>query len=103
MQYLSFILFALAATTKAFIDTIVFRSGKSVFPESWSPFISYSKTPLFLGLIRLDAYHIAMYLFQFLIVGAILSYQPLLGYYDAALFLFIWGVFFEVPWRLFKR
>lgn len=103
MQYLSFILFALAATTKAFIDTIVFRSGKSVFPESWSPFKTYSTTKLILGYYRPDPYHNAMYLLQFLLVGSILTYKPLFGYYDAALFLFIWGIFFEVPWRLFYK
>jgi hypothetical protein len=103
MQYISFILFALQATTKAFIDTIVFRSGQSIFPATWSPFQTYSTTRLFLGLVRLDPYHIAMYIFIALIMGSVMTYHPLFGLWDIALFSVIWGIFFEVPWRLFKK
>lgn len=37
---LSFILFALVALSDSFLDTLVFRSGKSIFPANWSPFTS---------------------------------------------------------------
>lgn len=103
MQYLSFILFALMATTKAFIDTIVFRSGKSIFPEDWSPFKTYSTTKLILGYYRPDPYHNAMYVLIFASVGSIMTYQSLFDYWDALIFLAIWGIFFEVPWRLFYK
>ena len=100
---MSFILLALAAVIKAFLDTIVFRSGKSIFPESWSPFKTYTTVPLTFGLIRLDAYHIAMYFFQFAIIGAIYLYKPILSYADIFIFLIIWGLFFELAWRFFYK
>ena len=103
MQYTSFILFSLSATIKAFIDTIVFRSGKSIFPENWSPFKTYTSVPLTFGLVRLDPYHIGMYLFQFSIIGAIYLYKPILSYADIFIFLIIWGLFFELAWRLFYK
>ena len=108
MQYIPFILFALIATTKAFLDTIVFRSGdgRSIFPKEYSPFISYNTTPLTLGLIRLDPYHKAVYLLIALIIGFAKTYQmygPVFGYWDLAALCLIWGIFYEVPWRLFYR
>jgi len=100
---MSFVLLAIAAIIKAFLDTIVFRSGKSIFPESWSPFKTYTSVPLTLGLIRLDAYHIGMYFFEFAIVGAIYLYKPILSYADIFIFLIIWGLFFEISWRIFYK
>lgn len=107
MQYLSFILFALAAALKGFMDTIVFREGqgvdKSILPTRWSPFVSYGTVKMLFGYFRPDAYHIAMYIFQFLIVGTIITYKQLFGYWDALIFLFIWGLFFETTWRLLYK
>lgn len=107
MQNLSFILFALAAILKAFMDTIVFREGqgvdKSIFPTRWSPFVSFNTVKLIFGYFRPDAYHIAMYIFEFLIVGAIMTYEVVFGIWDAAIFLAVWGFFFELPWRFFKK
>jgi hypothetical protein len=100
---MSFILLAIAAIIKAFLDTIVFRSDKSIFPESWSPFKTYTSVPLTFGLIRLDAYHIAMYFFQFAIIGAIYLYKNIMGYADIFIFLIIWGLFFELSWRFFYK
>lgn len=100
---MSFIFFALVALTDAFIDTLVFRSGKSIFPTRWNPTTTYSTVPLTLGLYRLDPFHIAKFLLQIFIVGAIITYKPLYGYYDILIFLFIWGVFFEGSWRLFYK
>ena len=106
MEVISFILFALLAIIKAFLDTLIFRSGKSIFPESWNPFNSYSTTKLTLGLIRLDAYHITMYLFQFVAIGfgySCYKFGIPYGYWSIALFLIIWGIFFEISWRLFYK
>lgn len=100
---MSFILLAIAAIIKAFLDTLVFRSGKSIFPERWSPFKTYYTVPLTFGLIRLDAYHIAMYFFQFAIIGAIYLYHSVMGYVDIFIFLIIWGLFFELAWRYFHK
>ena len=100
---ISFIFFSLIALTKAFIDTIVFRSGKSIFPAAWSPFTTYSTTSLFLGLYRLDPFHIAGFAMIAFIIGAIKTYVPVFGFLDIAVFLFLWGIFFEIPWRLFKK
>ena len=100
---MSFFLLAIAAIIKAFLDTIVFRSDKSKFPESWSPFKTYTTVPLTLGLIRLDAYHIGMYLFEFSIIGAIYFYKNFYGVIDIFLFLTVWGLFFELSWRFFYK
>ena len=100
---LSFIFFALVALTDSFIDTLVFRSGKSIFPPSWNPTTTYQTVGLTFGLIRLDPFHIAKYLLQFFAVASILTYKSLFGAWDIALFLFIWGVFFEGSWRLFYK
>ena len=100
---MSFILLAIAAIIKAFLDTLVFRSGQSIFPESWSPFKTYFTVPLTLGLIRLDAYHIGMYFFQFSIIGAIYLYKPVMSYVDIFMFLIVWGLFFELSWRFFHK
>jgi hypothetical protein len=99
----SFILFALVALADSFIDTLVFRSGKSIFPASWSPFTTYSTTSLFLGLWRLDPFHIAKFVLIFSAIGSILTYHPVLGVFDFFIYLAIWGVFFEGSWRLFYK
>jgi hypothetical protein len=100
---ISFIFFASIALIKAFLDTIVFRSGKSIFPASWDPRLTYSTTPLTIGLVRLDPYHIGMYFLQFSIIGAMVTYHPIMGYVDIFILLIIWGLFFELPWRIFHK
>lgn len=106
MKYIPFLIFPFIPSIKAFLDTIIFRSGKSIFPQSWNPFNSYSTTPLTLGLIRLDPYHKMMYVFIAFLVAFAKVYQvfgPLFGYWDVAIFLIEWGVFFELNWRLFYK
>ena len=100
---ISFIFFALVALIDSFIDTLVFRSGKSIFPESWSPFKTYSTVPLTFGLIRLDTFHITKYVLQLCIILAIITHKSVFGIFDIAIFFIIWGVFFEGSWRLFYR
>jgi hypothetical protein len=100
---ISFILFAIVALSDSFIDTLIFRSGKSIFPASWNPFTTYSTTSLFLGLYRLDPFHIAKFVLILSAVGSIVTYHPLYGVWDAAILLIIWGVFFEGSWRLFYK
>ena len=103
---LSFILFSLVALSDSFLDTLVFRSGKSIFPAKWSPFTTYSIIPLTFGLVRLDAFHIAKYVLIFLVIGFGLScyiHGLTYGYWDIAIYLLLWGIFFEGSWRLFYK
>jgi len=100
---ISFIFFALVALSSSFIDTLIFRSGKSIFPASWNPFTTYSTTSLFLGLWRLDPFHIAKFVLILSAIGSILTYHPVWGVFDFFIYLFIWGVFFEGSWRLFYK
>jgi hypothetical protein len=99
----SFILFALVALADSFIDTLVFRSGKSIFPASWNPTVTYNTVGLTFGLYRLDPFHIAKFVLIFSAIGSILTYHPILGGFDFFIFLAIWGVFFEGSWRLFYK
>jgi hypothetical protein len=100
---IAFIFFSLIATTKAFIDTLIFRSGKSIFPTRWSPFETYNRIPLFLGLYRLDPFHIAVFVLIANIITFGRTYHVMYGSWDIAILLILWGIFFEVPWRLFYK
>jgi hypothetical protein len=103
---LSFILFSLVALSDSFLDTLVFRSGKSIFPTKWSPFTTYNTIPLTFGLVRLDPFHIVKYILVFSAVGVAISCKIngfTYGYWDIAIYLLLWGVFFEGSWRLFYK
>ena len=103
---LSFILFALIALNSSFIDTLLFRSGKSILPESWSPFKTYSTIPLTFGIWRFDPFHIAKFIWIFLTIGFGVSCRIngfTYGYWDIAIYLLLWGIFFEGSWRLFYK
>lgn len=106
MKFLAFITYAFIPLIKSFLDTIVFRSEKCIFPAKWSPFITYGTTPLTLGIIRLDPYHKGMYAMIAFIIATIILYLKfgaIFGYWDIAIFCIEWGIFFEVPWRLFYK
>lgn len=112
----SYIYMALIAFIYAVINTIVFRCDRSIFQKLnqnwWNPFKSYTAVKLIANYLRPDAYHILGYLLQFAIVGSVVNHENVLGYWfffgwrinlDVFGYLFVWGVFFEIPWRLMKR
>ena len=96
---MSIAFFALAAFFNAVMDTLLWHFDKSVFrnlkKEWWNPNYSWMSVKPILG-TRLDAWHLAKYGMLICFVGSVVTYQPLLGWYDFALYFLIWWVVFEL-------
>jgi len=107
MQYLSFIFFALAATSNGVMDTLLWHFKDSVFKnlkvEWWNPNYSWMSVNNFLGIVRLDAWHLAKYCWLGFTILSIVFYKPVFGYWDVLIFSAIWFVGFETPYRLLYK
>jgi len=95
---MTYLLIAIAAIFNAIMDTLWTKFPTSIFknlnPKWWNPNESWKYYPNFLGIVRLDAWHLAKYGMLFGITGAIMSYSTL-HYYDIILIPCIWSVCFE--------
>jgi hypothetical protein len=65
LPYLTYIFFTLAGCSNAFMDTFLFRADRSIFKkwgiEKLSPMFTYLTHKNFLGIVRLDPWHIAKF------------------------------------------
>lgn len=98
---ISFILIFLAAASEAFMDTFIFRADRSVFKnivDKVNPFLTYKTTPLFLGWMRFDPWHIAKLIRNAFIYFAVIFYSPVFGIYDVAIVAACWFIGFELFW-----
>jgi hypothetical protein len=96
---LTYIFIAIAASFNAVMDTLWTKFPTSVFKDLnykwWNPNESWKHYPNFLGIVRLDAWHIAKYGMLGGITLAIMTYSTV-HLYDIILIPCIWSVFFEL-------
>jgi hypothetical protein len=99
----SAIFLAIAASFNGIMDTLWTHYDRSVFkaldPKWWNPNLSWMHQENFLGLVRLDAWHLAKYGMLFGICLAIITYKPIVKKYrilDFFIFTCIWSIFFEL-------
>lgn len=99
---LSFILISLAAICSALMDTFVFRVDRSIFKnigvDKLSPFYTFSTAKTFLGLFKIDAWHIVKIIKIAFIILAVYFYTPLFGFYDLIILWLSWFIGFELFW-----
>jgi hypothetical protein len=105
---ITYILIALAAMFNAIMDTLWTHFSTSIFKglkvEWWNPNYSWMSVKNFLGIVRLDAWHLAKYGMLFSIVSACVFYQPVLGLYDLLILPLIWSITFELFYSyIFKK
>jgi hypothetical protein len=100
MDFLPFIFLALAASFNGVMDTLLWHYPKSVFKnlpiEWWNPNYSWMSVKNFLGIVRLDAWHLAKYGMLFSICLAIFTYKSVFGYWDILIMPCIWSISFEL-------
>ena len=99
---LSFAFIFLAAVANAFMDTFLFRADRSIFKhigvEKLSPMFTWKTYKNFLGIVRLDPWHIAKFGMIGFIVLAAYFYKPVFGIYDLPILAACWFVGFELFW-----
>lgn len=107
MQYLSFIFFALAAASNGVMDTLLWHFKDSVFKNLdiywWNPLYSWMKVKNFLGIVRIDGWHIAKYGWLGFTILAIVFYQPIFGWWTPLVYPIIWFIGFEIPYNLLYK
>ena len=100
---LSFALIFLAAVSCAFMDTFLFRADRSIFKqygiEKLSPMYTWKTYKNFLGIVRLDPWHIAKFGMIGFIILAAYFYKPVYGLYDLPILAACWSIGFELFWE----
>ena len=119
---MSLILFALAAFFYSVSQSITFGKFrlKSNFWQSWDRKYKEPKEPapttwyyklavlkykerfpgsgtVFVALT--DGYHFSQLLFKLSLVAAVVSYRPLLGWWDMLIYFVLWGIVFTLSYR----
>lgn len=96
---LTYLFIAFAAIFNAIMDTLWTKFPTSVFkrfnPNWWNPNESWKHYPNFLGIVRLDAWHIAKYGMLGGITLAIINYNSFFVW-DLLLLPCIWSISFEL-------
>ena len=99
---LSYLFFFLAGSANAFMDTFLFRADRSIFKhigiEKLSPMYTWMTYKNFLGIVRLDPWHIAKYFWLGFTILAVYFYKPFLGGWDIIMFSLCWHFGFELFW-----
>ena len=99
---LSYLFIFLAGASNAFMDTFLFRVDRSVFKhigiEKLSPMYTWQTYKNFLGIVRLDPWHIAKYGMLGFITLAAVYYAPVLGLWDILILPFCWSAGSELFW-----
>ena len=107
LPYLTYIFFTLAGCSNAFMDTFLFRADRSVFKkygiEKLSPMFTYLTHKNFLGIVRLDPWHIAKFIWLgFMTLSAVTAgvYGAAFGWWGLLIYPFIcWFIGFESFWK----
>ena len=99
---LSYLFIFLAGASNAFMDTFLFRVDRSVFKhigaEKLSPMYTWQTYKNFLGIVRLDAWHLAKYCWLGFTLLSIYFYEPFLGFWDIIVMSLCWHIGFELFW-----
>lgn len=97
----------LAAIFNSIMDTLTHHFNTSVFKRLnskwWNPNESWQYNNNFLGVVRLDAWH----LFKFGMIGSIcmamISYHQILGNFSIFVLPIIWSASFELFYKLLRK
>jgi hypothetical protein len=98
---LSYLFFFLAGSANAFMDTVTFRPDRSVFKnmvEKVSPMHTYLTYKPFLGIVRLDFWHLAKYCMMGFFALAVYFGGNRLGFWDLLIYPMCWHIGFESFW-----
>jgi len=97
----------LAAIFNAMMDTLTHHFDTSVFkglnPKWWNPNVSWQYNNNFLGIVRLDAWHLAKFGMIGSICMAMISYHQILGNFSIFVLPIIWSVTFETFYKLLRK
>lgn len=107
LPYLTYIFFTLAGCSNAFMDTFLFRADRSVFKkygiEKLSPMFTYLTHKNFLGIVRLDPWHIAKFVWLGFMTLSLVSagvYGAAFGWWGLLIYPVIcWHFGFELFWK----
>jgi hypothetical protein len=96
---MTYILISIAAIFNAIMDALWTKFPTSIFKNLnskwWNPNESWKYYPNFLGIVRLDAWHIAKYGMLFGITGSIMCYTNF-TWWDIIIIPCIWSLSFEL-------
>ncbi len=99
---LSYLFIFLAGASNAFMDTFLFRVDRSVFKRigiaKLSPMYTWQTYKNFLGIVRLDPWHLAKFCWLGFTLLSIYFYEPFLGFWDIFALSICWHVGFELFW-----
>ena len=103
---LTYFFISFAAIFNAVMDTLWTKYSVSVFknlnPNWWNPNESWKYYPNFLGIVRLDAWHIAKYGMLFSITLAVINYNYFFVW-DILLLPIVWSISFELFYSLILK
>lgn len=106
MQYIPYILFLLAGMFNAVSETLSFHYKTSIFqtlnPNKWNPNINWMYMKNFLGIMRIDGYHISKTLMLICLMFAVYFHKEP-KFIDLPIIWVCWFVGFETIWRLLAR
>lgn len=100
----SYLFFFLAAVSHAFTETFIFRSDRSVFKniaDKVNPFKTAQTYSNFLGIVRLDPYHIIKFATIFFLIFSIVSvsyFSYEFSVWSILIYGACWFVGFEIFW-----
>jgi len=98
---LPYLFFFLAAVSNAFMDTFTFRPDRSVFKnmiEKVSPMYTWQTHKNFLGIVRLDPFHIAKYFMMGFFALSVYFGGTKLGLWDLLIYPMCWHIGFTLFW-----
>ena len=99
---LSYLFFFLAGSANAFMDTFLFRADRSIFKhigiEKLSPMYTWMTYKPFLGIVRLDFWHIAKYFMMGFFALAVYFGGSKLGFWDLLIYPMCWHFGFTLFW-----
>lgn len=101
MNILPYIFFFLAAASNAVMDTFTFRPDRSIFKnmvEKVSPMYTWMTYKNFLGIVRLDPWHIAKYFMMGFFALAVYFGGNNLGFWDLLIYPLCWHAGFTLLW-----
>ena len=106
MNYLPYILFFIAAMFNAVSETLKFHFKTSVFqtldPKKWDVNVNWQYINNFLGIMRIEPYHIAKTMMLGCFVLAVYFHQEP-NLIDIPILWGCWFIGFESIWRLLSR
>lgn len=109
---ISYLLILLAGFINSFMDIIHFKEQESIFDKyDIAPQQTFWKKKKFLGIVTLDAWHLAKYLLLGCFIFSRRYYEPQFAMLplwaacivDITISMCAWWVGFEIGWRIFKK